>query len=408
MNCNNSIVNFFYNKKIDNANVLIFSLCLLIFPFLLLISTLFVKNKYAQYIFILYFSFLFGYAFDYTNVDMDSNHYASFFLNLNEVDFYAFFEHHVLGVFQHPDALDLFQPVTSYLVAQLFPGNIPVLFAFFSCIFVTFQMMTYSLINSEHKRNFTTLILLLSFAFAINPLTNINGIRFWLACWVYVYFTTKYLNDKSNKYFFLSCLAFLVHWSFVLTLPILLLFKYWERLSVKVILSLFIISLTTHSFVVDVFFAIGDFLPNTFQLKFDYYSSQVLDTGNRVISLPVIIGTKGFTFYLLSVFIYLSIFKKVRFISNHRLLRFWKFTAFFVSVFLFFSVLSSAARFLSIAELLIVMFVFMFFQEKQNNGVPFYILMFVPFLILRVLVQGTLLPFFMTEEMLSPLFFVFN
>lgn len=143
---------------------------------------------------------------------MDSQRYATFLEDAHALPFDNFFK---ILTQLYESSLDVFLPFLTYIVSR-FTDDHGFLFATFALIFgiVSVGQLSYFFKLYRQKPSSNGLIFLCLLPWVI-PIFEINGFRFWMATWVFIYGVVHYLQTKSFKYIILTCLAIFVHFSFV-------------------------------------------------------------------------------------------------------------------------------------------------------------------------------------------------
>lgn len=212
------------------------------FPFFAFLHSL--KNfatKQSGIIFVL-FSALYGYCFTFKITTADSFRTALGFY-LTEPRLIA----DIVESYSEGGITDIFKPVT-YSITKLFTDNPKILFALYGFLFGLFCYLSIKILVRERVgKNDLYLIVLMIMFFSVNSIVNINGIRFWLATWVFFYFCVQYFL-YSNKMAIVGLFAVtLVHFAYLVIIIYVVLLKklylsFFRRNPLKVLFILFIIS----------------------------------------------------------------------------------------------------------------------------------------------------------------------
>lgn len=111
--------------------------------------------------------------------------------------------------------MDLYQQLLTYLISR-FTDNGHVLFAAFAFVFGYFysRNIWYILERLPNKKVGHLVVLVILF-FLINPITNINGVRYNTAAHIFCYAILPYLLEGDKKKLWLILAAPLVHFSFL-------------------------------------------------------------------------------------------------------------------------------------------------------------------------------------------------
>lgn len=163
-----------------------------------------------------------GFTLVVTDEGMDASRYAEKLSFLNNAGFtWVSF----LDTLLTTQNVDIIQPFITFIVAA-FTGNQRVLFLVFGIVFGYFYSRNLGYVISKSKNTKTSVFLVIIFALTI-PFWEINGFRMWTAAHIFFYAGVKLLESKQLKVkpILFLCLAPLMHFSFVLPLAILGLYK---------------------------------------------------------------------------------------------------------------------------------------------------------------------------------------
>lgn len=176
------------------------------------------EAKLIVYLFIIYY----GLTFVNANSEIDAYRYA-LQLNANaQKPFSEFFN--IVGGLYSDSSVDLIEPLISFIISR-FTSNHSVYFAVWAAIFGFFYLKSIDLLYKRHLTNpGWNSILILLFFIMILPITSISGVRMWTAAWIFFYGAYHIIVNRSIKYFILTLLASLVHWSFISANAILLIY----------------------------------------------------------------------------------------------------------------------------------------------------------------------------------------
>lgn len=167
--------------------------------------------------------FLFTYygmtfAISLESAESDINRYIDYLNKLHDANLsfvQALQEHILLGEF------DFYVLILTYFVS-IFTDNylfLTISFAFIFGFFLSRNLLL--LLNHSNTKNSFIVVLLFLFFF-INPIFNINGVRYYTALQIFVYGFLSYFYS-NNKRFLLLCLCTpLVHFSFYLAILFLI------------------------------------------------------------------------------------------------------------------------------------------------------------------------------------------
>jgi hypothetical protein len=178
------------------------------------------------------FYVLYGFLF-VVNPLMDSQRYSTFLQEAHALPFDNFY---TILTQLYESSLDVLLPFLTYIVSR-FTDDHGFLFATFAFIFGLVSLGQLSYFFQIYKKNPSTngLVFLLLLPWII-PIFEINGFRFWMATWVYVFGIIHYLQTRDFKYIVVVALSLFVHFAFVG--PILI-FLLWLILGNRPALYLF-------------------------------------------------------------------------------------------------------------------------------------------------------------------------
>ncbi|WP_341221452.1 EpsG family protein [Polaribacter atrinae] len=208
-------------ENINNLRVLFLFFIYPFGSFLAALKTL--NSKYSFKVFFL-FSILFGLTFIAKNESADSYRYAEEFnrvKNNSSIEFtqtvieYFTFESNIKDIYE----------VTSYYLISRISDSYHVLMAFWAFVFAFFLLKSFRFFVNRIEFNNSFFVYVLAFLFVYsNPISNINGARFWTASWVAVYVVFQIVVNKRYLFFLLACITPLIHISFVFFIAILFIY----------------------------------------------------------------------------------------------------------------------------------------------------------------------------------------
>jgi len=221
------------------------------------------KSRTNGVIFVL-FCTLFGYAFTFTSTSADSYRVALVF---NEYVFKSFTETYQLYLLGGSPDLYRF---LCYTLVKSFTDNPKILLALFGLVFGLFWYWSYCLFLKEKGSHTDIVISILVFIFLIlNPITNINGVRFNTAIWVFMVSSIQIVRYGKLKYFILLFCAPLVHFGFLFGVLIVVLFSLLKKvLLLDNVLYKWLFYVFVGSFLIS-------WLLSTNVIKFDFISSYI-------------------------------------------------------------------------------------------------------------------------------------
>lgn len=161
------------------------------------------------------FSALIGYRLAITDPRFDSYRYAENFLDLSALDWSSFTAWFRDNCFYTEACLEPALPFIGYAASRLTDGyHLP--YATFGAIFGFFCISTLAAIK-EHNNHYWTKLsyIALLCLYLLNPIQNINGLRFYIATWVFlIAIINLHFGHKKIGLLQLFC-APLFHYSFL-------------------------------------------------------------------------------------------------------------------------------------------------------------------------------------------------
>ncbi|MBU2061422.1 MAG: hypothetical protein KKH44_06180, partial [Bacteroidetes bacterium] len=140
-----------------------------------------IKLKSSAFV-IIFFTVLFGYSFSFTDSSADSYRIAYVF---SVFDFSSFAS--IIQIYQGGESVDVYRFLV-YGITKVFTNNPKVLYAICGFVFGLFMYLSLRLFaNEKGSRTDLYTSLLFLFFFSFNPITNLNGFRFYTAAWVFFY-----------------------------------------------------------------------------------------------------------------------------------------------------------------------------------------------------------------------------
>lgn len=252
--------------------ITIYQLIYFIFwPFAALIHSLKdFRNPASKTIFLLfciYFGFVFVYIQPYTHGTPDSTEYAENLINLhnNPVTLKD-----LISGFYNGKVLDLYQPVTTWLVS-LITGDPRLLFAVFAAVFGFFYTQNLWMIFDGINKKISFVLILFMLAYAlINPIWQINGARMWTAAQVFLYGILIYFLKHDYKGFIWCAVSFFIHFSFLFPFAILLIWLFLPEKATLLFIFYFIAAFI-YEIQIDYIRNLVSYFPEILQNKIQFY-----------------------------------------------------------------------------------------------------------------------------------------
>lgn len=361
-----------YRTRTNHKNKVYVYLVYLVSPMLALIIS--IKNHkapWAKNILWLFVAF-YGYTMVISDEAMDASRYRDWFLQMAQSDltFTMFIESLYSEDSQH---VDVVQPFISFIISKLTSRH-EVLFLTFALIFGYFYsrniwyLLNYS--GTHIKRE--NLLLIITFAFIIG-FWQINGFRMWTAAHVFFYGAIQYLLEKKEKGFIIAIFSILIHFSFILPTILLLLFSL-NKNRIQVYFWLFILSFLISEINLS---QVREFSENiTPSFLMDRVNSYTNETyvENKLkraenLNWYIILYGKALKWTIFS-FIIIIKYTGTNFIkSNKPLANLFGFVLLFLAVANITSLVPSGGRFMTVASLFAVAFIYMYTQKTSPEKI---------------------------------------
>ncbi len=253
-------------KEIKFGLYIILFLLFFIWPFGGLFIALISLNIKEYRYYIIPFFFLLGYSITFKLMEADSYGYGVQFVELRGISFLDFLQ----NSFLKGETVDLFKTFL-YLIVGYFTNNPKVLFGFVGLIFGLFFIKCIELFVGNIKMKFIHYYLLIVFSFVI-PYSSLNGFRFWIASFYFVYALFLFSKNKELKYLLLVFSTTLIHFSFVLPSFFVLIF-YFVGNKPKLYFIIFVITFLINN-TLNILVDIGSsFLSNIYLFKLNSYTT---------------------------------------------------------------------------------------------------------------------------------------
>jgi hypothetical protein len=179
--------------------------------------------KNVLWAFVVFYGFTFGLTKELStgNTTADINRYAAEVKTMYKSNFSI---DEIVKLYEQNDDIDILR-LTIAIAVSRFTDSMNVLTAVYAFIFGFFlsRNIWFILNRVEGKIRLSIALLLIVF-FLVDPIWAINGFRFNTATHIYIYGLLPYLFEKKKNGIVVSCLSFLVHFSFLIPIGILLLY----------------------------------------------------------------------------------------------------------------------------------------------------------------------------------------
>ena len=322
-----------------------------------------IKLKSSAIVIIL-FSMVFGYSFSFTDSSSDSYRLAYIF---SVFDFSSFDS--IIELYQAGDSTDVYRLIV-YGIAKLFSNNPKVLYALCGLVFGIFMYLSLRLfVNEKRKKNDLYVTLLVLFFFSLNPLSNLNGFRFWTAAWLFFYSIINFSFYNNKKWLIGIIITPLIHFSFLFIMPVVIAFTFFKKILytkkdiTKGLLLLFVFTFLI-SWILDTnvislgFLADQDFLNESISGKVELYNSDRVTEQIKERGATLFHTVNRIFSYILKIYIFifvLKIRKIIRKNPDELSLKLLAFVIVFISFGYIATVIPSGGRFLIIAYLAAVL-----------------------------------------------------
>lgn len=223
-------------------------------------------NRLTYIIFILFF-FLIGCSFSFTDPSVDSYRYAEDFVKMSGSDLYSGFLYQIVFL----GRIDFYYSLIALLLGAI-TNNPHFLYGIFGAIYGFLVCRLFVLLKRDWRSSFNIYVwILFMFMFILNPHSNINGVRFWTATWLYIVSLISYVIYGQKKWLIGILLTPFVHSSFIIYVCILFI-SYQFRNKYKLLYVICVIVFILNIVGIDTI--ILRVIPNDFSL-FAHYQAYV-------------------------------------------------------------------------------------------------------------------------------------
>lgn len=305
------------------------------------------SSKLAVYTFLI----LLGCSFVIVNKDHDSFAYAQKLLDYQSLNFNTFVES-FKDLYQSKHLMDIANHIVLFVVSR-FTVDHRVLFGVFAAIFGLFYLSSVNAVYSEYikQRNLNVYLFFLFFTFAINPIVNINGFRFWTATWVFFLGAYNIIIKRDKGSWMVMVSSMLFHFSFIVPIIVFLGYKILGNRT-KLYFTLLILSFLVSQLLFSYSSVIAEYLGGGAEAKISGYTGEArldrLDeqqnyaASNNAWWYMYLPGYATFYYFL---FMICYLYHKHKKLFSPTDLRLFNFTLFFVSIVNMLSLIPSMGRF---------------------------------------------------------------
>ncbi len=260
------------NKVKPNIRGLI--LLFFIHPFSSFLLALYnLKSKYSFTVLLLFFV-LFGYTFIAQNETADSFRYVEDFNYYKEVSANKY-QSDIKEYLTFDSTIKDIYTISTYFLISKISDSYHLLFALWSLVFSFFFLKSFRFLIYQKEWNKTLIPIIIAFLFLFsNPITNINGVRFWTAAWIAVYATFEIVINKNLRYVALALITPLIHISYLIYFAVLLVYLFSIKYD-KIWAVIFIISFFAGTITLEFVQTYKNILPPLLQnMVFSYTESE--------------------------------------------------------------------------------------------------------------------------------------
>lgn len=359
-----------------NNRYLVFSILLtVIWPLLGLLFSFFSKRGGAV-ILIFICVFWFGLTFAFSNPLLDSWRYAEDLVNMRGLSIQDFLEYYIFGYLTHEGALDLYQPITTFVFAKL-GATKELMFSFFVLVMFTLQYVSYTYLkNLCDEKSVFFYSICFAIIFLCVPIFYINGVRFYTACWFFILGCLGFYLGNKKSFLTLVMLSPLVHFSFIILVVIFPFCKLAIRIGKNGIIALILISATLSSWLLGITSSIilnadltgtGAGVNEKAARYVGENSVALVNNLSSQANFIVSVGGSLFYYLLIVIFIYLTVRKYEHFCKHRILITSWALTSSFLIFSLLVSSIPSMGRFAVIFEVLCLTFILLYHSLKRRG-----------------------------------------
>ena len=211
---------------------------------------------------------LIGYCFTLNeSTGFDSLRYAEVFDNIQSTFFFDL----ASWISGDSNIHDFYLHSLSYLVS-LYSSSYHYLFMAAAVVFSFFSLSTLKMVVGQNEYRPGQVCLCVVFMFLVtNSIININGFRFWTACWYVVWCTFNIILKNRKVHLLLLLISPFFHSSMFVYIAVFILY-YFTRDKMKVWISLSIASIFVSSGSILLFQNISEYLPSALQSTINFYT----------------------------------------------------------------------------------------------------------------------------------------
>ncbi len=344
---------------------------ILLFLFWPLLSFVFALRLYHHKetrIIIFLFLIFFGATFYIGNAAFDSYRLFEEFQLIASRPFNEFWT--ILSGLYTETRADIAKPFILYTVSR-FGNSESLIFGALAAVFGWFYITGINMVYLPSiKQNINAYIHFLFFLFIV-PIFNINGFRFYAATWIFFYGTYNVVQSRDIRFFIISLLSILFHFSFIFPNVILIAWFLLGNRN-KAYTLLLVISFLIPELFWPQIQSVAAFLGGPIESKFNIYTNP--EYGEHVVAIRQntrwfmnVAGWGIFYYILFMLFILRSRFESR--IKNIRLSNLFSFSLLFISAVNFVRYIPSMERFRTIFYLFALSYIVAVFSHFRSDKI---------------------------------------
>lgn len=315
------------------------------------------------------FSVFYGYTLVISNPDLDVNRLKEFFLIYAQFENFSPTEFASTLYAEDSWNTDILSEFLRWFVSR-FTDNFHFYFAVLGLVYGYFysRNIWYLIDNTEGRINRNALLFIVVFSLLV-PFWGVNIFRFFTATHIFFFGCIRYFLQGKKRYIFVALLSGLVHFSFILPSLLLVLNKLIGN-KPKILLTFFVVSFFIPELNSEFFREIEfSFFPTVYEKKIGSYTGEsyvrVIDGIKSLEKNWYVVGR----ILLMKAIVLISLsmcVKNLDEIKNLKLMPLYCFSLLIVGVSNIISNIPSLDRFLSVSNLFVFAFLFLFFQKMGN------------------------------------------
>lgn len=369
-----------------------------------LISLFNLKSRVSAFIYI-FFAAFFGYSIGFTNTSADSYRYAEAFARFDRPDSYLA----IIQMYLDGELRDIYRTSLFYFTS-FFSNSAHVVYAFAGLIYglITYLNLRIYIHERGNQTDRYTLILALIFITSCS-LSHINGFKFNTGAMLAFYCTYKICIQNKNIWLIGLFLTPLIHYSFALFVPVILVLKLimpftYNSLNIKpIVFYIFIITFVASFFlntnVINIGF-ISDLsvVPGGIVDRLDYVNSdEVSDIVETRAGNSLFLTVSSYFNYLISAYVLIVMLYIKRFIkkpsgSFREINILFSFTLLYYSFAHIAVSFPSGSRFMDIAHMFLIILLCRFYKTYKPNKIKRLILLSILPFLFKILFINIMLP----------------